>query len=259
MVVTDTLQQLIVKGNYLELEQEQEWFFVTDSAHVISIMDGDSVFIHADTLYSNIDTSGQYRTFIAHKHVKIFKSNFQAKTDSLYFSLKDSILQFHGEPVLWAEGSQITSEYIEAFVINEKLDHFKLYRSGLIVMDYDGIHFNQIKGKEIIGYLRNNQIYKIDVKKKSETIYFPDDEQGILGVNKATSDDITIYMKGNKPHRIIYRNKPNSDTYPLPDLQDKEMKVKGFVWLESLRPLKPSDIFIWDANSSKVVYDLEEY
>ncbi len=249
VVLTDTIQQLIVKGNYLETHQDDEWFFVTDSAQLITIMDDDTLFMHADTLYSAVDTA-DFRFFTGYHHVKIFKSNFQAKTDSLFFSLSDSIVQFHGEPILWAEGSQITADYIEAFVINEKLDHFKLYKSGLIISDYDGAHYNQIKGREITGYLRQNEIYRVDVHKNSETIYFPEDKDGIIGVNKGFSENVSIYMTDGKPQRIIYRDRPTSNIYPLNDLTDNEMKVKNFVWLDHWRPLRPSDIFLWESNTT---------
>mgnify|MGYP000046773634 CR=1 FL=1 len=35
---------------------------------------------------------------------------------------------------------------------------------------------------------------------------------------------------------------------PLADLSQKEMKVRDFVWLENQRPLKASDVFLWQSN-----------
>ncbi len=299
VTVNDTVQDMIAKGNYIEVRQYNNSLFITDSAQVISILDGDSVYMHADTLYTAVDSIVQqftkvvktdtllyadtvyvslngkmpgdsllvrdsivlrdstvvfdsvvgYRYFTAYYHVKIFKSNFQAKTDSLHMSLEDSIMQFHGSPVLWAEGSQITGEYIEAFVKNEKIDRFKIYNTGLVISEHDSVHFNQIKGKEITGYFKNDELHRVDVQKLSETIYFPEDEGEIIGVNMANSDNITIYMKESEPSRIVYRSKPVSNTYPLEDKTEKEMRLKGFTWQKEIRPLRPSDIFLWDSNT----------
>lgn len=248
VVAQDTIEKIIVKGNYLEIFQQSESVLVTDSALVIHVLEGDSLFMHADTLLTEMDSTGEHRIFKAYHRVRIYKSNFQAQTDSLYFSMVDSILQFHGNPVLWAEQNQISASYLEAFVVDNKLDRFKLYDGGLIVSKEDSAHFNQIKGLEMVGYLRENKIHKIDVFKKSETIYFPVDEYGILGANKSKSGNITILLKDNKISRIIYRNTYTGKMHPLEDLTPKEMKVRDFVWLEKQRPLLPSDVFRWKSN-----------
>lgn len=249
IVANDTAQDLIVKGNYMEVFKNEDRFFVTDSALLIHIIDGDSLFMHADTLLSEMDTAGEYRIFRAYYHTKIYKSNFQARTDSMVFSMQDSIVRFYGSPILWAEQNQITAKYIEGVVINEKLDHFKLYDGGLIVSQEDTSHFNQVKGVEMTGYLQNNQLSRIDVFKKSETIYFPVDEYGIMGTNKSTSDNLTILLKDNKINRLIYRSKYNGSMYPVGDLQPSELKVNGFEWNDKYRPLQALDVFLWDSHT----------
>jgi len=249
VVATDTAQKLIVKGNYLEVFKDSDTFFVTDSALLIHIMEGDTVYLHADTLYAMYDTTHTYRIFKAFHHTKIFKSNFQAKTDSLYFSMADSIIRFYGSPILWAEQNQITASYIEGYVVNEKLDRFKLFDGGLIVSMEDTLHFNQIKGSEMIGYLKANRLWKVDVFKKSETIYFPVDEFGIIGVNKSKSTNITLLLKNNKISRIIYRSQYEGAMHPLKELAPNDMKVKEFQWFHSWRPKAPLDVFIWEGST----------
>jgi len=252
VIVTDTSQQLIIKGNYLEVFEDKESLLVTDKALIINILEGDSLFMHADTIISEFDTSGVYRTFKAYNHVRIFKSNFQAQTDSLFFSMVDSTVEFHGSPVLWAEKYQITSDYIEAFIVDDKLDRFKLYNGGLIVSQQDSTHFNQIKGTEMTGYLKNNELTKIDVYKKSETISFPFDEYGILGANKGKSGNITIYLKENKISRIVYRETYEGKMYPLSELSPKDLVVRDFEWLEKQRPKSPDDVFKWE---NRTIYE----
>lgn len=249
VVATDTTEKVVVKGNFLEFFKLEETLLVTDSALLIHIIENDSLFLHGDTIYMTTDTSGEYRVFKAFHHAKIFKSNFQSKCDSLYFSTSDSILQFHGSPVLWAEQNQITAEYIEAYVVDNKLDRFQLFDAGLIISQQDSLHFNQIKGKEMIGYLKNNKLSRIDVFKKSETIYFPNDKEGIIGVNKSTSQDITIRLKNNDISRIIYRSGYAGALHPLDKLAPQDMKVREFQWLEDVRPLQPGDVFLWESNT----------
>lgn len=253
----DTAEALIVKGNYLEIFQDTESLLVTDSALIIHIIDNDSLFMHADTLLTEMDTSGEHRTFKGYHKVRIFKSNFQAQTDSLFFSMVDSILEFHGSPVLWAEENQIMATYIEGFVVDDNLDHFKLYDGGIIISKEDSLHYNQIKGTEMTGYLRNNSLYKIDVRKKSETIYFPTDEYGILGANKSKSGNISILLRNNKISRIVYRESYEGKMHPLDELSNKEKRVRGFVWLDNERPKSSEDVFRWRAFKEKKTNETE--
>jgi len=258
----DSAENIIITGNYLEVRKSMESVLVTDSAMLMTVMENDTLYLHGDTIYTYIDTVmvnddsiATYRSINCFHHVKLFKSDFQVKTDSLFFSLSDSVLEFHGSPVLWAEKNQITAKYIEAFVVNEVMDHFKLYETGFIISEHDSVHYNQIKGQEVTGYFKKNELYRIDVEKKSETIYFPTDEGEIMGVNKANSDNISIFLKDNEPKRIIYRSSPKSTVYPLNDLQLKEMRMKEFLWLEEWRPKYPLDIFNW---KPKVEEELEK-
>jgi lipopolysaccharide export system protein LptA len=252
IIATDTAENIEVHGNFMELFKDEDKFYVTDSALLIHVIDDDTLFMHADTLFSEMDSTGEYRIFRAYYHTKIFKLNFQAKTDSLVFSMQDSIIRFYGSPILWAEENQISATYIEGFVKDEKLDRFKLYDGGLIISKEDSSYFNQVKGLEMIGYLRNNSLSRIDVFKRSETIYFPVDEYGIMGVNKSQSANISILLKDNKISRLIYRENYDGSMYPLEDLQPSELKVKGFEWNYKLRPLQASDVFLWDSNTFKI-------
>jgi len=245
IVATDSLQNIIITGNFLEVFKNPDKLIVTDSALITTIFEKDSVFLHADSLIVQTDTSGEYREFKAFYHTRIFKSNFQVQTDSLFFSTVDSIIQFHGSPVMWVQGNQITAKYIEAFIINQTLDNFKLYDDGLIISKEDSNYFNQVKGDKIIGYFKHNNLYKIDIFKKSETIYFPTDEYGVIGINKSKSKNITILLKHNEIHRIIYRDTYEGGLLPLEELNPKNTKVRNFIWLEDKRPQNKSDVFLW--------------
>lgn len=245
VVVTDTVQNLVVKGDYVEIHKEPELLIVTDRAQIIYVAMGDSLYLHADTLKVCRDTTGLYRTFRAYWHVRAYKSDLQLQADSIYFSMRDSIARFFGNPIFWVQGNQITTEYMEAYIKDNHLDKFKIYRSGLIVSPHDSVHYNQIKGAEMVGYLRNNDLYRVDVFKRAQTLYFPVDQGSIAGISKGESTELTLYIKNRQLKRLAYRAQTKSDMYPLDNMSDNDMRLSGFVWFEQIRPKKPSDIFIW--------------
>lgn len=238
----DTIQNLILKGNYAYYTELPESFIITDSALLIQVSENsDSLFLHADTIssVSIVDSTDNYRILKAFHKVKMFREDFQGRCDSMVYNTKDSVVTMFTEPILWSEGSQMTALKVEIYIKNEKIEKFKLINTAFIVsQEEDSANYNQIKGKEMTGYIRNNELKKIDVVGNGQTIYYTEDGSG---VNAAESSNLVIYMKNRQVSRINMINDPEGVLYPLGELE--ETKLKGFQWLEKLRPKKKEDIF----------------
>ena len=241
----DSIENVILCGNYAVYQEDMKSFMITQHALFIQISGEDSLFIHADTLRSQYDTSGTYKIYKAYYKVKLFKSDLQAKCDSLAYSLKDSIIQLFTEPVIWSDEHQLTSEYIEIYTVNNKIEHVELQNTAFIISQEDSVRFNQIKGKNMIGYFKNDELYKVDVNGNGQTIYYPKDNNEIIGVNKAESTDLIIYIKNKEIDRILFITKPVSTLYPLDQISEKELKLKDFKWLDNYRPKTKNDVFTW--------------
>lgn len=247
VVMTDTVENVILKGNYAFYIKEPESILVTDSALLIQVSNlTDSLFLHADTISSKYDTSGIHRIVKAYHKVQIYKEDFQARCDSMVYNFKDSVITMNTDPILWAEGNQMSAEKVEIHMKDGELDFFKLMKTAFIVSQKDTSSFDQIRGKEMYGYVRNKQLHRIDVFGNGQTIYFTVDEKEdeIMGVNFAESSDLKIYMKNGALSRIKLIKQPTGTLYPLDQLVDK--KLKDFRWLEQLRPKSKKDIFYWE-------------
>jgi len=115
-----------------------------------------------------------------------------------------------------------------------------------IISRADSIRFNQIKGKKIIGHVRNRELYKIDVKGNGESIYFPVDEGELIGTNKAESSNMEILMSEGQISIIKLLADPDPYIYPLEYLKSDEIILEGFTWQSKSRPENKLDIFIWE-------------
>lgn len=242
----DTTENMILKGNYAYYTKEPESFLITDSTLLIQVSNyTDSLFLHADTIASNYDSSGTYRVLKAYHKVKIFRSDFQSRCDSMVYNFKDSVITMYTDPIIWSEGSQMTAKKVEIHIKNDKIDFFKLMNTAFIVSQKDSVSFDQIRGKEMFGYIKNNQLSRIDVFGNGQTIYFTIDEKEneIVGVNFAESSDLAIFLKKGQLSRINLKKQPTGTLYPLGEL--KETKLKDFRWLENLRPKSKKEIFFW--------------
>jgi hypothetical protein len=236
----------LLTGNKAIYYRSPEKALITDSAMFIQYSENDSLFVHADTLRSDPDSTGQYKILRAYYHVKLFKSDLQGKCDSLSYSYSDSVIRLHVDPVLWSEENQLTAELIEIHTRNRKLDFIEMNKSAFIVSQEDSTRFNQIKGKDMTGYFREGQLYKIHVVGNGQTIYYAVEDGEIVGVNQAESSNIIIYIKDKKIQRINMITKPDGILNPLDYVSENELFLRGFSWLDKDRPKTKWEIFRWE-------------
>jgi lipopolysaccharide export system protein LptA len=241
--VFDEEQNIILRGDHAIINQKEDSALLTENALFIYVTsDADSVFIHADTLRTAPDSAGN-RLLRAYYGVKMFKSDLQGICDSLAYSTSDSILKLFNEPVLWSGENQISAKYIEIWTKNKEVDQMHLQQLAFLINKEDSGRFNQIKGKNMTGYFRNDEVHKVVVKGNGQTVYYAKDKNELMGVNVAQSSDLTIFMKNNKPDDIRFYVKPTGTTYPLDMVPEEELILKDFKWIESMRPIKKEDIF----------------
>jgi len=238
----DEEQNVILRGNHAFINQNEDRALMTDSALFIYITGGDSVFVHADTLRALPDSAGN-RQLKAYYRVKLFKSNLQGVCDSLYYSTSDSILRLFTSPVLWSGVNQLSAQYIEIWTKNQQIDQLHMQRVAFIINQEDSSKFNQIKGKSMICFFKNNELSRIVANGNGQTVYYAKDKDQLIGVNIAQSSDLVIFCKNNKPDVIRFITKPNAVLYPLNTAPKEELILKDFKWNEEIRPKSKQDIF----------------
>jgi len=241
----DSARQIILKGKYAIYLENPEYALLTDSAQFMQLDSHDTLFVHADTLESSMDSTQQFKILKAYRKVKMFRTDMQAKCDSMVYLESDSVFQLFFEPVIWSGENQLTAEHMDLHLANNSMDYIDLKSTSFIISKEDSIRYNQIKGRNMKGYFRNNKLYKIDVKGNGQTLYFPKDQEDLIGINRAESTDITIYLKESKIDRIKLILAPEATLFPPEELLRDEYYMKGFVWLDEHRPKDRHDIFIW--------------
>jgi hypothetical protein len=97
----------------------------------------------------------------------------------------------------------------------------------------------------MLGYFVDNQLVRIDVTGNGQTIYYARDGEITVGVNKAESSDLKIFLKNKKVDRILFLSKPTSVLYPLEQAPPEELLLRDFIWLDEYRPLSRDAIFKW--------------
>lgn len=244
--MVDTERDMVILGGRAIYLEDDGLALVTDSALAIIYGEGDSLFLHADTLRAIFDSTGETQELYCYHHVKFFRTDIQGLTDSLAYIMSDSIIYMHGEPLLWSEAHQMSADTIMLGLRNDAVDQIFLRENSFIASLDDTNSYNQLKGKHMTGYFRDNELRQMDVAGNAETIYYVREEDGRLtGINKAISSDITIRLRDKEIREIVYLRQPEAILYPPSQFPAQERSLEGFHWQGHRRPKRPLDVFYW--------------
>jgi len=249
VVVVDTANNTYVygdKANYWDKKKEAE---VTDNPYVMMLEGSDTLFLRSDKLFlktikdSTINTpDSTYRLIKAIGDVKFYRSDVQGVCDSMIFNTLDSTLTMHIEPVLWNDVNQMSANHIKMYSSDKKIKQIDFDGAAFVASFEEKDRFSQMQGKKIYARFTNGKLAKLDVVGNGQTVYYTRENDTITMVNRAECSSITILVKNNKPSRISYREKVSSNFYPVDKIDKEEVTLKGFRWLDGLRPLNKYSI-----------------
>ena len=244
VVLNDTIQKSTLYGNYIYYNDSTEVGIASDSALLVDWSGADTLYVHADTLFTSKDSV--YDVMRGFYNVRIYRNDVQGICDSLVYSSRDSIMNMHGDPVLWTENNQLSGDFIKAVMKNEQVDRINVENNAMVIQREDSAYFNQISGKQIIAYIDSSQLHKVDVNGNAETIYFPRDEKDstLIGINKTESSYVVMYFKNKVVERIVLTSASSGTMYPLDQLKGSELLLKNFFWIDEQRPKSDKDVLI---------------
>ncbi|MCD6355613.1 MAG: organic solvent tolerance protein OstA, partial [Prolixibacteraceae bacterium] len=213
--ITDFENSTIIEGNTADYNKSFEVATVTDSAVYMMYSERDTLFLHADTLRSVPDTVEGENLITAFHGIRFFRQNVQGVCDSMVYFTKDSVVQLHYNPVIWSEIHQLSADVIEMKQNIKAPDELRLVNNSFIISKQDSDRFDQIKGRNMIGYIINNKLNNIDVDGSGQTLYYAREDSSIIGLNRAESSKISILFKEGKIFKIAFQKAPQGVLKPL--------------------------------------------
>ena len=201
----NTAKNFIVKGNYMEY-LDKNYAVVTDSMLLVLIDDGDSLYLHSDTLRVLFDTAQSPQHFFAYNKVKFYRYDMQGACDSMVYHIEDSTITMFFNPVVWSEANQLTA---------------------------DTIRFNILDSVNMSMELCN-----------AESLYYIlEEDSSLVGINSAATSEMRITFEDNEIQAITFYNDPDGKLYPDAELHTKDRQLKDFRWLNAYRPATRHEIF----------------
>jgi lipopolysaccharide export system protein LptA len=241
VTISDTTDNIICGGDYSWYYKSPERFLLTGKPWFTMFSDDDTLTLRADTLRAIplADSTGIYHRLLkAYNSCTIFSREMQGRCDSLAYSFTDSVIRMYDDPIVWSRENQLSADSIALFTRESKADRMELFNSAFVTGYVDSTRFDQISGKNLTGYFIDNKLNRIKVTGNGEAIYYVVDNNELVGVNRAKSATIDIYIEDGKIAEIYQNQSPDGSFDPPLKTPDDQMKLDGFRWLPELRPVR---------------------
>lgn len=249
VIMTDTVNKNMLTGDYCYYNELTKYAFATKKAVVVDYSQGDSLFMHADTLQMYtyyLNTDSMFRETRAYHKVRMYRADVQGVCDSLVFSSKDSCLTMYYDPILWNNNQQLLGEKIMIYMNDSTIDWAHIQNQALSVEQLDSTSYNQVTGKEMKAWFQGGEMRKVDMIGSVRLVYYPmESDSTLIGMNVSETSLLNMFLENRKMKKMIMSPKSNGTLYPMLQRPPEKMKLDNFVWFDYIRPLDKEDIFEW--------------
>lgn len=262
MVLTDSVHDAQVLGNYGYYDELADTAFVTGRALIKHYNSADTLYLHgryirtaalydtttvaADTIAGTPETFRVDTTHVAviHPAVRFYRSDMQGVCDSLRYTERDSTLRMFIDPVVWSDDQQIFGNVIEMQLNDSTIKRAILPDQAFAAQRIEGPHFQQLSGKEMVADFIDGQIHRLDVNGNVEIIMYPEENDSTINkIVNAESSFMTVIFKGQATDSIRMWPETTGTVTPLFLARKSLYYLPKFKWFEDLRPLNKDDIF----------------
>ena len=260
------LNKTIIKGNYAEIFKALDSAMITKRSLAIKMVDRDSLYIKADTLFAIGPTEN--RIIKGRYNVKFYKKNLSGRADKIIINQKSGLTKLQRKPlskrekqiltskeiskrnpIIWNGESQMTGDEIHILrnIKTNDLDSLKILNNAFVTeKDTLGIeNFNQMKGINLFGKFYKNELKSIRLVQNTEMIYHLYDEKTkeLIGIDKAICSEILMSIENNNIKDITFFTNPEGIVFPEDEIELNEKILNGFNWRINEKINKIKDLF----------------
>ena len=266
----DPKERRYIKGGYGEIYEFKDSAMITQKPYAVKMLEKDSMYFGAERLIAYqkiVDSTNIKKSFLrGYKKARFYKSNAQARGDSISFNETDGIMHLMVKPILWSGAKQVSGEKVEAYFNTEKeyIDSLKVIGNAFAISKADSLNlkdeFNQVKGKFMTVYYKENEVERATVVGNAQAILYADEEDAKtgekdrIGVEKTSCGTIEVLITNNKVHVISCNIGAISDTYPMSKISKEDRFFPDFNWNTKDRLMTWKDIFEDSPNYPEIQY-----
>lgn len=245
MVLTDSVRQSSLHGDYGYYDEARDSVFVTGRALAKEYSKGDTLYLHGDTITAYVDLADSTKVTNAYHRVRFYRVDLQGLCDSLSMTERDSILYMYRHPIVWSGKRQIFGNVINVHVNDSTVDWARLPQSGLMAEHIAEDCYNQLSGTDMTVWFNDSTVRRLYVEGNVELIMFPMESDSTY--NKfvyVESSYMDSYFNDNAIESIHFWPETTSKVTPLYLAKRNSYFLPKFRWYEDIRPFSPADVFI---------------
>ncbi len=249
VVMNDEINLNMLRSNYVYYHELADSAFATNRALAIEYSQGDSLYVHGDTLMlttKNILTDSVYREMRAYHKVRIYRTDVQGVCDSMVYITKDSCMTMYSDPILWNYDQQLLGEEIKVYMNDSTIDWAHIINQALAIEKKDSIHYNQISGREMKAYFEQQEMKKVEVIANLLLIFYVEEQDStLIGLNYGEGSLLHLFLDKGKMEKAVMIGKSNGTLYPMTQIPEDKKHLPSFAWFDYIRPLSKDDLFEW--------------
>lgn len=248
--MNDTVNRNMLTGDYCFYNELTGNALATIRAVAIDYSQGDSLFMHGDTLRLvtyNLNTDSMYREMRVYHKVRAYRTDIQAVCDSLVYNSKDSCMTMYYDPILWHGSQQLLGEEVKVYMNDSTIDWAHIINQVLAVEQKDSVHYNQVTGKEMKGFFVDGDMRRVEVNGNVLVVFYPVEEKdsSLIMMDYTEGSFLKMLLKDRKMEQGTFVGKTNGVAYPLDQIPADKYRLPSFVWFDYIRPSSKEDIFNW--------------
>lgn len=273
VTLNDPRERRYIKGGFGEIWEKKDSAMITEKPYAVKILEKDSMYFSAQKIlaYQKADSTMQKKSFLrAFRKSRMFKSNAQARADSISFNETDGVLHLDGNPILWSGEKQVTGDKIEAYfdTANENIDSLKVLGNAFAISKADSLNdkdeFNQVKGRVMTVYYQNNEVRLAQALGNAQAITYADSQDektkeiDRLGILLSTCGTIEAEFEARQVQIISCNIGAKQTLYPMSKISKDKRFFTDFNWNTKDRLRKWQDIFADSPNYPEKVYTSDD-
>jgi len=193
-----------------------------------------------------LSDTARIRMVRGYNHAKIYKSDLQAKADSMFYASNDSTIRMYVNPMIWTQGSQLSGDTVNLQMKNKKLDNLDMFPAAFIVNleKNDSTHYNQAGGKRMHGTFKNGKLSSFVIIGNAQTIYFKRDtvKNIVTDMSKTFSGKARFEFDKGELSSNSFADKYEGHGLPINKVKEDDKILKGFIWKPKDRPISKESI-----------------
>lgn len=242
MVLTDSVRQMTLTGDYGYYNELTDSAYTTGHALAMEHSRPDTLYLHGEVIRAFLDADSTH-LMVANPGVRFWRVDLQGVCDSMTFVEADTTLRMDVDPIVWSDNRQIFGNRILVHLNDSTIDWAKLPDFGFMAEQIEGYYFNQLSGREMLATFSDGELRQLDVNGSVQAIMLPQEDDSTYNkVANIESSFLTALFKGREIEHARLWDETSGTVTPLYLAKRSLFRLPKFKWVTDIRPRGPWDL-----------------